>query len=77
MVKNQTKKAVLLSFMEEGMLLPYTLKTITDDKKYVLNLLATLTKDGYVCNRKITVKSQNRKYAVTYKAICPRNTVVD
>ena len=72
MEKNQTKKVVLLAFMEEGMVLPSALKTLTDDKKYILNLLTNLTNNGYICNRKITVKSQNRKYAVTYKAICPK-----
>ena len=77
MVKNQTKKVVLLSFMEEGIVLPSAFKTLTDNKSYIPSLLTNLTDEGYICNRRITVKSQNRKYAVTYKAICPRNTVVD
>ena len=72
MEKNQVKSMVLLMFMEEGMVLPSAFKTLTDDKKYVSNLLAKLTSEGYICNRRITVKSQNRKYAVTYKAICPK-----
>ena len=72
MVKNQTKKVVLLSFMEEGIVLPSAFKTLTDNKSYIPSLLTNLTDEGYICNRRITVKSQNRKYAVTYKAICPK-----
>ena len=68
MVKNQTKKVVLLSFMEEGIVLPSAFKTLTDNKSYIPSLLTNLTDEGYICNRRITVKSQNRKYAVTYKA---------
>ena len=72
-MENETiKSKVLMACMYEGFLLPYSLKTITDNENFMSRTIQELTEKKLLTDRKITVKYKYTKYPINYKAITPK-----
>lgn len=58
-----------MSCINEGIVLPYTLKTLTEDERYINKVISQLSQQELLTDRKITVKYKYIKYTINYKAI--------
>lgn len=63
------KNQILMTCINEGIVLPYALKTLAEDERYINKVILKLTQQGLLTDRKITVKYKYTKYTVHYKAI--------
>lgn len=53
-----------MSCINEGIVLPYTLKTLTEDERYINKVISQLSQQELLTDRKITVKYKYIKYTI-------------